>query len=236
MSHQAAVCCQHPVLTGLFNIWRRPRPDTFWCVRGRAHLPPNTTSLLNLACLTCRIKSSCQSPSQSSIHMANICWALSICGGWALPVNPELALKSRVQGPRHDTPLTVCHHVRAPSSQPSRVPALPRAPYQGARSPPLHSPSPTLHSRQQPDSTIKLCPATPGNSHLPPVPFQFPWNEPATATALGSFAARTHAIKEAGAICNSWLPGRPASNSKEHKEASARDGELVYPDLEFRLI
>lgn len=47
---------------------------------------------------------------------------------------------------------------------------------------------------------------------------------------------RLHAIRQAGAICNSWLPGTSTSNSKEHREASGRDGELVYPDLESRLI
>ena len=52
---------------------------------------------------------------------------------------------------------------------------------------------------------------------------------------LPGHTLRPHAIKEAGAICNSWLPGRPTSNSKEHTEASAGDGELAYPDLESRL-
>ena len=53
---------------------------------------------------------------------------------------------------------------------------------------------------------------------------------------LPGHTLRPHAIRQAGAICKSWLPGMSTSTSKKHREASGRDGELAYPDLESRLI
>lgn len=112
-------------------------------------------------------------------------------------------------------------------------------PTQGTQSPPLHSAAPFIQgtslappaSFAQSLQRTMICPSLLLNSGE--------MSQPQSLFSVEAFAAWTYsqAIRQAGTICNSWLPpGTSTSNSNEHKEASAGDGELVYPDLESRLI
>ena len=154
---------------------------------------------------------------------------------------PELAFKSRGQGPPgRMSLLIVCHHEPGQSTvlPALQAPASACAPNRGLiahhhtyPTPPFSQGTGLIPSSSfaQPLHETAICLLPLLNSHE--------MNQPQpqlSVLLLPGHTLRLHAIRQAGAICNSWLPGMSTFNSKEHREALGRDGELVYPDLESR--
>ena len=160
---------------------------------------------------------------------------------WTGPCSLSWHLNPGVKAPQDRCPFywfATMNLARALSSQPSRAPASACAPNRGLiahhhtyPTPPFSQGTGLIPSSNfaQPLHETAICLLPLLNSHE--------MNQPQpqlSVLLLPGHTLRLHTIRQAGTICNSWLPGMSTFNSKEHREASGRDGELVYPDLESR--